>query len=205
MAGAGEAYVSRPVAGGFSGWPIVGWTAGGLALMTMAIAGSAASGEEAAHRLLRATAFTSVLLFSAAFSASALRRLRPAPATRWLLENRRYLGVSFAVSHASHLGAILWLATFVPDRFETNPTTLVFGSIGFVFVAAMAATSFDASAAWLGPRRWKLLHATGGYYLWFIFFATYVPNLARSRWLIVPVLLLVAVLAVRIAARVRRR
>jgi hypothetical protein len=145
-----------------------------------------------------------VFFFCAAFSASSLRRLWPSRASRWMLENRRYLGVSFAVSHAVHLSAILSLAALAGDRFEVNPTTLVGGTLGFVFVAAMAATSFDRSATWLGPRRWKALHTVGGYYLWLVFLATYVPNLARSAWLIVPVALLLAVLAVRIAARARR-
>lgn len=204
MASASDVYVSRRPLRRVGGWSIVGWAALFVGLLGILIVASAASGEEAAHRLLRATALTSVLLFSAAFSASSLRRLWPTPASRWMLENRRYLGVSFAVSHGVHLSAILWLATFAGDRFEVDQTTVVAGTLGFVFVAAMAATSFDRTAAWLGPRRWKILHTAGGYYLWFVFLATYLPNTARSAWLIGPVVLLLAVLALRVAARARR-
>ena len=47
-------------------------------------------------------------------------------------------------------------------------------------IAAMTATSFDRSAAWLGPRRWKRLHTTGVYYIWIIFFVSYVPRVLES-------------------------
>ena len=168
--------------------------------MAIAIIASSATSEEAAHGVLRATALSSVLLFSAAFSASALRRFWPNATTRWMLANRRYVGVSFAVSHLVHLGAIVSLATFASDHFDVSAVTLVAGGLGFVAVAAMAATSFDRTAAWLGARRWKLLHTIAGYYLWFVFVATYVPNVARSAWLAVPVMLLFAVLALRLMA-----
>ena len=68
----------------------------------------------------------------------------------------------------------------------------------------MAATSFDRTAAWLGRRRWKVLHTVGGYYLWFVFLFTYLGNTARAPWLFAPVVLLLAVLAVRLYARLRR-
>ena len=204
MAGASDVYVTRRPLGRLGGWPIVGWSASIIALISAVTIASATSGEEAAHRLLRATALTSLLFFSAAFSASSLQRLWPRPATRWMLDNRRYLGVSFAVSHAVHLSAILWLAAFAADRFKVDGTTVVAGGLGFVFVAAMAATSFDRTAAWLGPRPWKALHTIGGYYLWFVFLLTYLGNVARSAWLAVPVVLLFAVLALRITARMRR-
>ena len=204
MAGASDVYATRRPLGRLGGWPIVGWASALIGLTTVVTVVSAASGEQAAHHLLRATALTSVLFFSAAFTASSLRKLWPRPATRWMLENRRYLGVSFAVSHAVHLSAIVWLAVFAADRFEVAGATLIGGGLGFVFVAAMAVTSFDRTAAWLGPRPWKLLHTVGGYYLWFIFVFTYLGNLGRSVWLGAPLALLLAVLALRIAARARR-
>ncbi len=52
--------------------------------------------------VIRFTARTSLVLFCLAFSAAALARLWPNASTRWLRRNRRYLGVSFAASHAIH-------------------------------------------------------------------------------------------------------
>ena len=45
----------------------------------------------------------------------------------------------------------------------------VFGGLGYAFVAAMAATSFDWTAAALGPRAWRILHTAASYYIWLIF------------------------------------
>src|ERR1044072_8799276 len=84
----------------------------------------------------------------------------------WQRRNRRYLGVSFAVSHFIHLGAILALAALDRDLFWklTNVTTIILAGAAYLFIAAMTATSFDRTATWLGPRKWRLLHLIGGGY-----------------------------------------
>ncbi len=152
------------------GWPIVGWSALAIAGMTAAILALAGPGEEGIRMVVRATARTSVVLFGLAFAASSLRRVWPSALTRWLLANRRYLGVSFATSHAAHLLALFALADWSLATFAAKGdwAGLVLGGLGYLFVAAMAATSFDRTAAWLGPRRWQRLHTIGGWYLWFI-------------------------------------
>ena len=154
-----------------NGWPLVGWATLVVGAIVGAIFTVVGTGEAGLRMAIRATARTSVVLFSLAFAASALRRRWPMPATTWLLRNRRQLGVSFAVSHAIHLLAIAALAGFTWEGFLANtPTiTLVFGGLAYVFIALMTLTSFDATAAWLGPRRWKRLHTAGAYYVWIIF------------------------------------
>ncbi|MBX9823823.1 MAG: hypothetical protein K2Y27_02390, partial [Xanthobacteraceae bacterium] len=98
---------------------------------------------------IRATARTSLVLFALAFTASALAELIPTEATRWQRRNRRYLGVSFAVSHFIHLGAILALAALDRELFWklTNVTTIVLAGTAYLFIAAMTATSFNRTAA----------------------------------------------------------
>ena len=93
----------------------------------------------------------------------------PSRATRWLSANRRYLGVSFAWAHGLHALAIGLLAALLGAAFEADPVTIVFGGFGYALTAAMALTSFDATARWLGPRRWQQLHRTGLHTLWLIF------------------------------------
>jgi sulfoxide reductase heme-binding subunit YedZ len=186
------------------GWPIVGWATLGLLVMCGLLLALEGSGEQGLRVVIRATARTSVAFFSAAFGASALRRFRSGPATAWLLANRRYLGVSFAVSHLLHLAAIVALVRAVPEA-RPNSVTLVAGGLGYLFVVLMAATSFDRTAAWLGPRRWRLLHLTGGWYLWLIFFQSYAPRAVQSPAYLPLAALLVAVAALRGAAAVRRR
>ena len=69
-----------------------------------------------------------------------------------------------------------------PIRFlETCPSSdgacaVVLGGLAYAGIAAMTATSFDRTAAWLGPRRWRRLHVVAGHYVWFIFLASYLPR-----------------------------
>jgi hypothetical protein len=163
----------------------------------------AAGGGEAGWRAaIRLSAKTSLALFTTAFIASSLRVLWPTDLTRWLLINRRYIGVSFAASHAIHLIAIIALLRVAPD-FAIETGTLIGGGLAYVFLAAMTATSFDRSAAWLGPRRWRILHKTGMYYCWLIFLISYLPRMLIESVLYSPfVAVLVGALALRaVAAR----
>lgn len=183
-----------------AGWPLVGWNALAVFVVVGGVLGVRGTDEVGWRAVIRATALTSLLLFTSAFVASALRRTWRMPLSRWLLANRRYFGVSFAVSHAMHLVGILVVVFTVPT-FHSNPTTVVLGGFGYVLIAAMTATSFDRSAAWLGPRAWKRLHTFGVYYLWFIFFATYAPQIARSGLYVFHTGVLFAALALRLYGR----
>jgi hypothetical protein len=169
--------------------------------MTALILGVHGLTEEGLRASIRATARTSLLFFLCAFLASSLRTLRRTALTAWLLRNRRYLGVSFAASHTFHLVAVL--ALVASTRESLSSTTLVGGGIAYAFIAAMTATSFDRTAAWLGPRRWRQLHVTGLYYIWVIFALTYSGSEEpASRFLFA---LLVGALLARLWLRRRRQ
>ena len=184
---------------------IVGWASLALAAMTLAVLAAGGTGEDGVRMLIRATARSSLALFSLAFTASSLRRLVHAPATAWLLRNRRYLGLSFAVSHAIHLAGIVDLAVRWPEQFaRTSATTVIGGGLGYVFVAAMAATSNDRAVAALGRRRWRLLHLAGSWLVWGIFASSYVPRAVHAPGYLPLALLAVAALGVRIAAWLRQ-
>jgi len=185
---------------------MVGWNALGVAAIVAALLAAHGLNEAGVRAAVRATARTSFLLFLAAFSASALHRLFPGRATRFLLKNRRYLGVSFAASHAFHFGGLAALASIVGDRFwKENPAPIVIGGgLGFAFIFAMAATSFDSTAAFIGPRRWRLLHTAGVHYLWAIFTFDYVGMTLAKSPAYAPLALLAAIaMALRIGARLR--
>jgi DMSO/TMAO reductase YedYZ heme-binding membrane subunit len=162
---------------------------------------------EGVRLVIRTTARTSVILFVLAFTASALATLVPNDVTRWTLRNRRYLGVSFAVSHFIHLAAILSLAQIDRALFWTltNVMTILLAGAAYFFIAAMAATSFDSSARWMGPRAWRVLHLVGAWYIWVSFaiaFGKRVP-LDAFYW---PWAALVALAGiVRLVAMVRRK
>jgi len=138
--------------------------------------------------------------FMGAYAASSLRRLWRVPATAWLLRNRRYVGLSFAVAHAVHALAVLGLATLLGDAFEYDPVSLGFGGLAYVFVAALAATSSDRAVAALGPARWRRLHRIGVHYVWFVFAVTEIPVALHSPQHFALAGLVVGGAALRVAA-----
>ena len=148
------------------GWIIVGWAALALSAMVAGIIAIYGAGEEGARVTIRATARTSFVLFLTAFTATALVRLWPGGLTKWVRANRRYIGVSFGVSHAFHaigIAALAFITSGASIR-ETDISALVGGSLAYLFIAAMVFTSFDRTAAMLGQKKWQILHTTGMYY-----------------------------------------
>ena len=152
--------------------------------------------------IIRLTARISLVLFLAAFAASALARAWPSTTTRWLLTNRRWLGLSFTWSHLIHLLAIFALVRSDSSLFWTltNPVSVTGGSIAYLFIAAMAATSFNGAVRALGPQRWALLHRVGIWIIWLVFLISNAKRIPGSGWYIVPCLLLIAAVALRLKA-----
>jgi DMSO/TMAO reductase YedYZ heme-binding membrane subunit len=174
--------------------------------MAVGIAASHQFDVEGMRAVIRATARTSLLFFCLAFSAAALHQLWPNDWTRWQRRNRRYLGLSFAASHAIHAVAIVAFAKMDPAGFTeaTSAASYIFGSIGYAFIIAMSATSFDRTAALIGPRAWRALHLVGGYYLWFQFMVSFgkrVPAMPAYAAFLIPLL---AVMALRMLAMASR-
>jgi sulfoxide reductase heme-binding subunit YedZ len=162
---------------------------------------------EGVRMVIRFTARSSLLLFCLAFAASSLARLWPAGGTRWLLRNRGYIGLSFVASHLIHAVAIACFAAMAPPLFKeaTSPASFIFGGVGYAFIIAMAATSFDRSAAAIGTRAWKILHTSGIYYLWFQFMVSFgmrIPQMPNYIWFLAP---LIIAMVVRFTAILRAR
>jgi len=194
--------MTEPIRAMLQGWRLLALLAALLLAMSGLVLGLQPD-VEGLRLLIRVTARSSLLLFSLAFVASAAWRLWPGDWTRWQLRNRRYLGLSFAVSHAIHLAAILAYARLDPQQFAvgTSLATVVLAGIAYVFVFAMAATSFDRAVAWLGARRWKRLHSIGGHYLWLIFLVSFAPRAVEAPAYGLAVALLLAVMGLRLYAR----
>ena len=188
----------------FAGPSIVGWSALALVGMFALIILADGTDDAGVRVLIRATARTSLALFLLAFVASSLRRLWRTDFTAWLLRNRRYVGLSFAVSHGLHLVAIVMLARGWPESLwgQTPATTLYAGGLGFVFVGLMAATSSDAAVRAMG-RGWKRLHAVGAWYLFLIFALSYGTRGFVSPGYLPATIAVIGALGLRIAARLR--
>src|SRR5262249_39621611 len=166
---------------------------------------------EAAQALVRFTARISLTVFVFVFTASALHRFFRSNFTAALLKNRRRLGLSFAYAHTVHLLAIVVFLALI----HTKPPTisLIFGGFAYLLMYLMALTSNDASVKKMGVKNWKRLHKVGIFWLWFIFFATYLkrltPNAAsdsrpggtRTEF-IIGLTIILGIMALRIAATI---
>jgi hypothetical protein len=180
---------------------LVGLATLGLLAVFAAVVALHGTDEAGLRALVRVTARVSFLLFIAAYSASAARRLFPGAVTRWLLRNRRYLGLSFAVAHLLHLDAIWLLSLLLGDGFHTDAVVWIFGGVASAFVAAMALTSSDRAVARLGPRRWNALHRAGIHWIWAVFAFDWTLLAFESPAYLPLAALAWAALGLRIAAR----
>ncbi len=188
------------------GWRITILVSLGLVALAAFQLGVWGTGEEGIRVLVRSTARCSVVLFALAFSASALRSFWRGPTTKWLLANRRYLGVSYAASHALHAAALVALFGASTEFAESlGAVTLVGGGIAYVFTFAMAATSSDAAVRALGTTNWRRLHLVGGWYIWIIFAQSYLPRAAMDPAYLPAGMIVLAVPALRTAAHLRQR
>jgi DMSO/TMAO reductase YedYZ heme-binding membrane subunit len=190
----------------FEGWRLLAVLTLSLIALSLWIASMRQFEVEGVRMVIRFTARSSLVLFCLAFGAAALARLWPNAWTRWQRRNRRYLGLSFAASHAIHAVAIVVFAKMDPAGFAeaTSPASYIFGGIGYAVIVAMSATSFDRTAALIGPRAWRALHLAGGYYLWFQFMVSFgkrVPAMPAYAAFLIPLL---AVMALRMLAMASR-
>ncbi len=176
-----------------------------VAGMVGAILGIAGTSDDDMRLALRLTAWTSLALFLAAFVASSLQRLWRTSVSTWLLRNRRSLGVAFAISHSIHLALIAARVAGHSDAFWQGRTlaSMIPGAIAYAFIAAMALTSFDRPARWLGRGRWKILHKVGVYVIWVIFVGAEVGRLGGHVLGVLPLAALALALVLRMVARVR--
>ncbi len=111
-----------------------------------------------------------------AFAASSLTVLVPGNLSRWLMRNRRIIGLCFSAGMAWQLLFIVWLvfghwdyylaeAYSVYDLAEQVP--------GYIVLIAMTVTSFGPGRRLLSPRQWRILHKGGIYFLWAVVWSTY--------------------------------
>lgn len=189
------------------GWQITGWIAAVLALLIASSVLLMGFSEEATRTVVRGTAKLSVALFLLAFVASSLRALWPTSFTTYLLQNRRYFGVSFALSHFTHLLALVVLGVAFPHPFvdDLKAITLIGGGLAYAFIAAMTLTSFQAPRKAIGSKAWTVLHTVGGYYIWLIFLNSYLSRAMLDLAYAPFAIALLAVLTLRIVHAFKRR
>jgi hypothetical protein len=107
---------------------------------------------------------------------SALYRLFPSDVTRWLMRNRRYIGLSFAVAMAWQGAFIFIVSYFHSAHYYAEIYYLrdeLEGSSGYLLLAAMTLTSFGVFRRHISPGQWRFLHLSGVTFLWAYPFSVY--------------------------------
>lgn len=183
-------------------WQLVKWSTIIIATVFALILLANGINETSYRIAIRFTARSSCSLFLLAFCASSLHKFSSTPLTNWMLRNRRYLGLSMAISHGFHALAIAGVAVLtsenmVRDNYGAN--------LGYMFIILMTITSFKRPAAILGRRNWQTLHTVGMYYLWLSFVVAFGERLVESWLFYTPwVLILISALILRLTALTTR-
>jgi hypothetical protein len=134
------------------------------------------SSAEAVSSMIQLSVRCAVPLLYLAFAASSLQILFPGSFSRWLLRNRRIIGLCFAAAMAWQLFFILWLVGIHTEYYVNDVYVLsdvVEGALGYTFLIAMVLTSFKFGRSRITSRQWKLLHTSGIYWLWIYAWSVY--------------------------------
>jgi hypothetical protein len=111
-----------------------------------------------------------------AFAASSLHVVFSSHFSAWLLRNRKYFGLSFAVSMGWQAIFIVWMVSLHTDYYVDEVyllRDLIEGLLGYAFLFLMVVTSFRPGRKLLSRKQWKLLHKSGIYFLWAYAFSVY--------------------------------
>ena len=144
--------------------------------MVIAMMGVDLASAEGVSSMIQQSVRCAVPWLYLAFAASSIQVLFPGPFGRWILRNRKYLGLCFAAAMAWQLLFILWLVTVHTDYYAEEVYVMrdaIEGVVGYAFLIAMTLTSFRFGRKHLKPRQWRLLHLSGIYFLWAYAFSVY--------------------------------
>jgi methionine sulfoxide reductase heme-binding subunit len=118
------------------------------------------------HPIILRSVRCALPLFLVAFTASSLATLWPSAGTRWLLANRRYIGLAFAFAMAWHFSFVAYTIWSFGNPLNAKATAL--DVIGLVFLLLLTLTSFSPVAGRLSRANWRRLHKIGVYVIWIL-------------------------------------
>jgi hypothetical protein len=160
-----------------NGWPLLYWIVGiNSAAVIAYMPTQDLSGPVGVSEMIQMTVRCSVPLLYLAFAASSMGVLFPGKFTRWLLPNRRSIGLSYAAAMAWQLFFILWMWAGHWEYYTDEVYLLediVVQVPGYLFIFAMTITSFLPVRSRMNPLAWRVLHKTGIYFLWLTVASTY--------------------------------
>lgn len=158
----------------FGGWMTVILVAILISVITAVIQHKYGLGKDGARIMVRITASVSMVLFMALFISSALTIYWQGKLSGWISDNRRFIGLAFALSHLIHGAFLTSLFRYGSEYFLSvvRWDTIILGGLAYILIFMMVITSLWPSvmqrSTWLRP-----VYFYGMYYIWLIFFATF--------------------------------
>jgi hypothetical protein len=162
---------------GLNGWSLLALVAASMTVVVLAGTLTADLGSAGGvSAMIQLSVRLAVPFLYLAFAASALAQLAPGSFSRWLLRNRRMIGLCFAAAMAWQLLFILWLVLghwhyYLEEAYSTYD--LAEQIPGYLVLIAMTITSFAPGRRRLSPGQWRALHTGGIYFLWAVVWSTY--------------------------------
>jgi DMSO/TMAO reductase YedYZ heme-binding membrane subunit len=165
-----------------NGWNLFWLIAGPMSVaMIVAMMGADMSTGAGVSKMISFSVRFAVPFIYLVVAISAVQTLFPGPVPMWLLRNRKYIGMCFAVAMAWQ-GAFISIMSNVFRGYYYEDVYLLRdeleGTIGYIFLAAMVVTSFHFGRKYLNSTQWKLLHKSAIYFLFAYPFSVYWWNLS---------------------------
>ena len=193
-------------------WPLFYLVAGlTFAVICVGLVVIGVSTPEATVSMIRLSVQLASPWIFLAFVATALAQLFPGSFSRWLLRNRRYVGLSFAAGFG-------WQAVFLAVLFALhsdyywqelhNTADLILRMLSYLLLLALTVTSFFPVRRAMRPKNWRVLHLVGIWYFWAAIWVSYAGTVLAGDTRVVAIAFVVAgllVLTVRLAAFLRKR
>ena len=160
-----------------NGWYLF-WLISGPVSITMIVAmvGGDLSTGEGVSSMIQLSVRCAVPCLLVAFSASSVHALFSSDLSAWILRNRKYFGLCFAVAMAWQALFIIWMVGVYTDYYVNEVYLLrdaIEGVVGYIFLIPMTLTTFRFGRKRISRKQWKLLHKSSIYYLWAYAFSVY--------------------------------
>ena len=195
-----------------NGWPLFYLVAAlTFAAIALGLVITGVSSPEATVSLIRLSVQLASPWIFLAFVARPLVQLYPGSFSKWLLRNRRYLGLSFAAGFAWQAVFIAVLLALHPDYYWQvlhNTADFVLRMLSYLLLLALTITSFYPVRRAMRPNSWRVLHLVGTWYFWAAIWVSYAGVLLSGDTRIIAIVCVIAgliVLTVRLAAFLKNR
>ena len=131
--------------------------------------------EHSLNQMLTITLRFSFLYFIVAFAASSIVFFYKSKFSRWLIRNRRYIGIAFGIAFSMHFLGIGMKAWLYPDPFVDglHYHRVLRGGTMLGTVLLLTMTSSDYVVRRVSPILWKSVHVMGSFYIFYRFWQNY--------------------------------